>query len=224
MWKICLFRLNILFTGTNRWSDWKEPPTVTSTSTTTQERSKRSDHNIGVVAACAWNAFQALEMTARRKKRPKNQFPLSSLKRSCGAVKRGWCSIVKSAVGLSSDWIWAVVVYQSALWWSDRGCRVFWGAWQERATVRSNPRSGLGFEHSTYGFYHPFPRSSASWFPNSRFSVCTKTEAEPRIWTFLCHVETIIVVIFMPFFPNLEVFLGIFSMVPSTYILDSSDL
>ena len=43
----------------------------------------------GVVAARARNAFQALEMTARRKKRPKNQVPRSSLKRSCGAIKRG---------------------------------------------------------------------------------------------------------------------------------------
>ena len=64
-------------------------------------------------------------MTARRKKRPKKSCFSISSKRRCDAVKRGWCSIVKSAVGEASDRIWAVVVYQSVLRRSDRGVCFF---------------------------------------------------------------------------------------------------
>ena len=78
-----------------------------------------------VCDCCARNVCQVLEMTARRKKRPKKSCFSISSKRRCDAVKRGWCSIVKSAVGEASDRIWAVVVYQSVLRRSDRGVCFF---------------------------------------------------------------------------------------------------
>jgi hypothetical protein len=135
--------------------------------------------------------FKRWKWLPEEKNDPKNQVPRSSLKRSCGAVKRGWCSIVKSAVGLSSDWIWAVAVYQSVPWRSDRGCGVFWGAWQDRATVRSKPGLCLGSNFSTVWIFHAsFPHRNPPYW-NPRFSVCIKSRVRPWIWTFLCHVETI---------------------------------
>ena len=63
-----------------------------------------------------------------------------------------------------------MVVYQSAPWRSDRGCGVFWGAWQDRATVRSKPGLCLGSNFSM-DFSRFFSSSESSILKSSLFSM-----------------------------------------------------